>query len=188
MLLSYRTRISRHALLGAFIVLALFAFAASGARAATTYKSPFAGDSYDVGRTDMGVDVCLQPREPIRAIGPGVVTGITRNWYGNEPYLWYKLTAGPDAGRYVYVAEQINHLAHVGKHLRKGQTVARFARSGTCIETGWAASDGWTLAQVTTGYHEGQVTRAGVSFARFLMSLGVQGNFELKPTRSHKKR
>ena len=58
----------------------------------------------------------------------------------------------------------------------------RRLRSGTCIETGWAVSDGWTLAQVTTGYHEGQVTRAGVSFARFLMSLGVQGNFELGPS------
>jgi hypothetical protein len=88
----------------------------------------------------------------------------------------------------VYVAEQINHLAHVGKHLHAGQPVARFAKSGTCIETGWADSDGWTLAQASTGYHEGQVTRAGISFARFLMSAGVQGSFELRPSRpKHKK-
>ena len=188
MLSSQPHRISLRALLGAAMASALLAFTASAAEAASPYRNPFAGDSYYVGRTDMGVDVCLQPREPIRAMGKGVVVGIIRNWFSGQPYLWYELTTGPDAGRYVYVAEQINHLAHVGKHLHAGQPVARFANSGTCIETGWAASDGWTLAQASTGYHEGQVTRAGISFARFLMSAGVQGSFELRPSRpKHKK-
>lgn len=171
------------AVLGAALAVALLAPTAAGAQASSPYQNPFAGDYYVVGRTDMGVDMCLRPGEPIRAIGKGVVTGITQNWYDGEPYIWYELTDGPDAGRYVYVAEQIHHLAHVGQHLHAGQPVARFARAGTCIETGWSAANGWTLAQVTTGYHEGQVTKAGVSFARFLMSLGVRGNFDLKPTR-----
>lgn len=157
---------------------------AAGAYAAGAYESPFAGDtSYYVGRTDMGVDVCLRRGEPIRAIGSGVITGVIRDWYAHEPYIWYELTSGPDSGRYVYVAEQITGLARVGQAVRRGQPVARFARRGTCIETGWASASGWTLAQVTTGYTEGQVTDAGVSFARLLISLGVRGNFELVPTK-----
>jgi hypothetical protein len=83
----------------------------------------------------------------------------------------------------VYVAEQITRLPHIGATLNAGQPVARFRRRGTCIEIGWSAADGATLAQATTGYHEGQVTRAGVAFARFLISVGVLGQFELHPTR-----
>lgn len=189
MLFSQPHRISLRALLGAAITVIVL-LTAAGARAASPYQNPFAGDQYQVGRTDMGVDMCLTPGEPIRAVGDGVVTGITRDWSDGEPYLWYELTDGPDAGRYVYVAEQIRHLAHIGQHLHAGQPLARFAKSGTCIETGWGASDGWTLAQVTTGYTEGEVTKAGVSFARFLISLGVQGSFDLKPTpiRHHRRR
>ncbi|MFL5823453.1 MAG: hypothetical protein ACJ764_08440 [Solirubrobacteraceae bacterium] len=162
--------------------LALLAFC-SAAQAASPYHNPFAGAAYEVGRTDMGVDVCLHRGDPIRAVGAGVVTGIIKDWYAGQPYIWYRISHGPAAGRYVYVAEQIDHLAHVGQHLKAGQRVARFAKAGSCIETGWSSSDGWTLAQATTGYKEGQVTKAGVSFANFLISLGVQGDFELRPTR-----
>jgi len=149
----------------------------------TGYGNPFAGERYITGRTDMGVDFCLKPGAPIRAIGDGVVVGMSPDWFRYQPYVWYQLVDGPYAGRYVYVAEQITRLAHIGAPLSAGQLVARFKRSGTCIETGWSAADGATLAQATTGYHEGQVTRAGVAFARFLMTLGVLGRFELHPTR-----
>jgi hypothetical protein len=44
------------------------------------------------------------------------------------------------------------------------------------------------MAQVTTGYTEGQVTVSGVAFARFLMSLGVQGPFELVPSATSARR
>jgi hypothetical protein len=49
---------------------------------------------------------------------------------------------------------------------------------------GWGdpAGSGRTEAQVTTGYREGQVTAAGVSFAKFLISLGLTGPFELTAT------
>lgn len=182
-------RFSLPTLAGALAVLALITAAPAGAQTPSTYEStyesPFVGDTPLVGRTDMGVDVCLSRGDPIRAIGDGLVTGIIHNWYAGQPYIWYELTSGPLSGQYVYVAEQINHLAHVGQNLHTGQVVARFARKGTCIETGWSAADGWTEAQATTGYSEGQVTRAGVSFARFLMSLGVQGTFELQVTARH---
>lgn len=143
------------------------------------YVSPLAGDRYSTGRTDMGVDFCLRPGEPIRAIGDGVVVGISPDWFAGEPYIWYRLLDGPYAGRYVYVSEQITGLARVGTQLSAGQPLAYYRWSGTCIETGWSAADGATLAQATTGYHEGQVTAAGVSFAHFLISLGVQGRFKL---------
>jgi hypothetical protein len=167
-------------LAGLVVPLLALAFAAS-AQASTGYVSPFS-TSYVVGRTDMGVDLCLQAGAPIRAVGSGVVMGIIPNWYEGQPYIWYELTSGPDAGRFVYVAEEINHLARAGQKVSAGQTIARFAPRGTCIETGWSAAGGETLAQATTGYKEGQVTVAGVSFARFLMSLGVTGSFELTPT------
>lgn len=164
------------------LVATLALAAAHGARAAGPYLSPFSGERYLTGRTDMGVDFCLDPGEAIRAVGSGVITGVMRDWFERQPYVWYELTSGPDAGRYVYVAEQIHVLVRPGQAVKPGQPIARYLRKGTCIETGWSAADGETLAAATTGYREGQVTRAGVSFARFLISLGVQGSFELVPT------
>jgi hypothetical protein len=166
----------------ALALAAALLVAVAGAQAASTpYQNPFSGEQPYIGRTDMGVDLCLSPGDPIRAVGDGVVAGVMRNWAGREPYLWYELTGGADAGRYVYVAEQITNLARLGQTLRAGDVIARYARKGTCIETGWSTASGATLAQATTGYTEGEVTVAGVSFARFLISLGVQGTFDLIP-------
>lgn len=147
--------------------------------ASNGYVNPLRGDRYVTGRTDMGVDFCLVPGEPIRALGDGVVVGIFPNWFRHQPYVWYRLIDGPYAGRFVYVAEQITGLARVGAYVRAGQPVAYYKRSGTCIETGWASPKGSTLAHITSGYREGQVTPSGVAFARFLISMGVHGPFEL---------
>jgi hypothetical protein len=105
---------------------------------------------------------------------------------GEEPYVGR--TDGDNAGRYVYVAEQITNLARIGQTVRAGDVVARYARKGTCIETGWSTATGATLAQATTGYTEGDVTVAGVSFARFLISLGVPGTFDLVPAHATRSR
>lgn len=174
--------LSRLRLAGAALVAALLLPAA--AAHAAGYQNPFSGEQPIVGRTDMGVDVCLSAGQPILAAGSGVVVGIQRNWYEREPYIWYELTDGPDAGRYVYVAEQIDHLARVGQVLAPGDVVGRYARKGTCIETGWSTADGETLAAATTGYKEGEVTTAGASFAHFLISLGVPGDFEVVAARA----
>jgi len=107
-------------------------------------------------------------------VGNGVVTGIERNWYRHQPYFWYRLTSGHYAGHYIYIAEQVTNLARVGRSVQRGQIIAQYARTGTCMEIGWAVANGRTLAQATTGYKEGQVTAAGRSFARFLASLGVR--------------
>ena len=148
----------------------------------TGYVDPLGGDRYITGRTDMGVDFCLAPGEPIRALGDGIVVGIWPDWFRHQPYIWYQFLDGPYAGRYVYVAEQIRRLARIGAQLTTGQPLAYYKNSGTCLESGWSAGNGSTLAHVTTGYTEGQVTRSGVSFAHFLSSLGVQGPFEFAPT------
>jgi len=110
------------------VLASALALGASNARAASPYQNPFAGEQPYVGRTDMGVDLCLSPGDPIRAIGDGVVTGIIRNWDGREPYVFYQLTSGPSAGRYVYVAEQITGLPKIGQTLHAGDVVARYAK------------------------------------------------------------
>lgn len=171
------------ALTGSVLAATLLS-AAPAAQAASAYQNPFTGDHVTIGRTDMGVDACLRPGEAIRAVGDGVVTGILKNWYAGQPYIYYELTTGPDAGSYVYVAEQITSLAKVGQKLHAGDVVARFANTGSCIEIGWGTASGWTLAQKTSGYKEGQRTAAGVSFARFLISVGVKGNFNLSANTS----
>jgi murein DD-endopeptidase MepM/ murein hydrolase activator NlpD len=150
----------------------------------TSYVNPLGGDQYVTGRTDMGVDFCLTPGEPIRALGDGTVVGISPHWFWRQPYIWYRLLDGPYAGHYVYVAEQIARLARVGAQLSAGQPVAYYKGSGTCIEMGWSAADGSTLAQATTGYYEAEITRAGVSFAHFMITLGLRGTFHLTPSPS----
>jgi hypothetical protein len=176
------SRSGRRGIAGTALAAALLLPAASAH--AATYENPFTGDTVFVGRTDMGVDLCLATGAPIRAVGAGVVAGVMHNWFEHEPYIWYELTSGPDAGRYVYVAEQINHLAAVGQTLRPGDIIARYARKGTCIETGWSEPNGETTAAATTGYAEGEVTSAGISFAHFLVSVGVPGQFELTAPKS----
>jgi hypothetical protein len=180
-------RRSARGVVAAFVTILAFVPVAT-AMADAPYASPFDDGTYLYGRTDMGVDFCLHRGDPIRAIGDGTVIGIEHDWAGGQPYLWYQLTSGPHAGDYVYVSEQINHLAKIGSTVSRGDVVARYSKKGTCIETGWATASGQTLASATTGYTEGQVTKAGVSFARFLMSLGVQAQFELTPTTPDAKR
>jgi murein DD-endopeptidase MepM/ murein hydrolase activator NlpD len=156
--------------------------------AASAYVSPLT-TPYTVSRTDMGVDLCLPIGAPIDAVGSGVVLGVAKDWYTDpatgkaEPYVWYRLLRGPDAGQVVYVAEQINLLVTVGEALKPRQEIGTYAKSGTCIEMGWGDPKGTeaTDAQVTTGYQEGEITKAGVSFAKFLISLGLTGPFELTP-------
>src|SRR5438270_10411404 len=123
----FSLRPARALLTIAMLAVVLIAGAAS-ARAATAYQNPFNAEAPYVGRTDMGVDVCLSPGDPIRAVGNGVVVGIQRDWSERQPYLWYQLADGPDAGRYVYVAEQITNLARVGQSLRAGDVIARYAK------------------------------------------------------------
>jgi hypothetical protein len=150
------------------------------------YSSPFGNSMVNWGRTDMGVDVNLPVGSPIGVIGNAQVKGVIPNWYAGQPYVWYQLTDGPDAGRYVYDAEQISGVpgiaatdpratsslqSLIGKTLMKGQRLAYYATSGTGIETGWGAAGGRTLQQAAypgTSDHAGV---AGTTFRTFLQGL-----------------
>jgi murein DD-endopeptidase MepM/ murein hydrolase activator NlpD len=134
------------------------------------YVNPIPGAV--IGRTDMGVDANLKVGAPIRAIGDSRVVGISPNWYKGQPYVLLQLLSGPQRGKFYYVAEQIAPTVRPGQTVRAGQTIGTYAQSGTGLELGWGSpTPGRTLAQATTGYSEGQQTRAGGSFRSFLGSL-----------------
>lgn len=144
---------------------------------AAGYVNPLPG-GFTAGRTDMGVDFTSSPGQPILAIGEAKILGIHPNWYppggpngGN--LLEYELLNGPEAGRKVYIAEQIEITVNVGQTVPAGAVVGRYASAGTGIEMGFAAGAGVTLAQASTGYQEGEETQAGRSFRGFLASLGA---------------
>lgn len=138
--------------------------------------NPFAkATTVKVGRTDQGVDVNLSPGDPILAPFAGTVSAINSNWYSGQPQLVLAGAAGtPFAGKFAYVAEQLDPTVKVGDTVSAGDQLGTYASSGTGLELGWAANaQGETLARSTTGYTEGQQTPAGSSFRAFLASVGV---------------
>ncbi len=142
----------------------------------TGYVNPFAGaKELHPERIDMGVDYSMAPGSLIAAIGEGRVTAIEPNWYAGQPLLAYQLTSGPMAGKSIYLAEQIEPLVAAGEHIKAGQPIARYAPSGTGIETGWAQASGEPLAKVAGGYREGELTTAGREMSAFLERLGAPG-------------
>lgn len=119
----------------------------------------------------MGVD--YYGTGPIRAIGSSVYIGIShtgKGWQGE--YLLYKLTSGPDSGRYVYVAEGIAPVRLApGQPIKTGQVLGYFKGA---IETGWGTSElNVPYALTHGGYYEGEKTVAGRQFAALLRSLGA---------------
>ncbi|PZS29524.1 MAG: hypothetical protein DLM59_12725 [Pseudonocardiales bacterium] len=124
-------------------------------------------------RTDQGVDAQMPVGAPILAPSAVKVLAIIPNWYAGQPLVYFELLNGPDAGRVQFVAEQITGIAPPGSILQQGQTIARFAASGTAIEYGWSTLNGVTLARATTGYSEGQATPAGRSIRAWLNALGA---------------
>jgi hypothetical protein len=124
-------------------------------------------------RTDQGVDATLPVGAPIVAPGDVKILGVEPDWYNGQPFVYFKLLSGPDAGKVQYVAEQITNIAAVGSIVREGDPIARYAASGTAIEYGWATDSGQTLAMATTGYKEGYATTAGKEMRTWLNSLGA---------------
>lgn len=125
------------------------------------------------GRTDQGVDAGMPVGAPIVAPGPVKILAIEPDWFAGQPLVYFELLNGPDAGRVQYVAEQITDIAKPGLVLQQGQVIARFAKTGTDIEYGWSTPNGITLAVVTSGYEEGQITPAGRNIRAWLNALGA---------------
>ena len=153
-----------------------------GAAGATPASSggavnPFAkASTFTAGRTDQGVDFNLAPGDPILAPFAGTVTAINAGWYSGQPQIVLAGAKGtPFAGKFLYLAEQLDPSVKVGQTVNAGDQLATYASSGTGGEIGWASdAQGTTLARSTTGYTEGQQTPAGSSFRAFLSSLGVK--------------
>jgi TP901 family phage tail tape measure protein len=120
-----------------------------------------------VGRTDEGVDANMPVGAPIGPIGDATIKGVHPNWYQGQPIMWWQLRGGPRAGRYVYLAEQINKLS--SGNITAHQAAAHYAPSGTGIEMGWATAAGEALAH--GHYSEGQATAEGQDFRNFITGL-----------------
>lgn len=132
---------------------------------------------FTLGRTDMGVDANAAPGTPVLAPNDAQVVGIMPNWYQGQPYVALRLTAGPNKGKIMYVAEQITKLPRVGQVIRRGQPIVTYAPSGTGIEVGWASPQNWqqTLAQATgqLGSSDHSNAPAGQLFRNYLSSVGA---------------
>jgi hypothetical protein len=147
---------------------------------AGVYLNPFRDAHVTAGRIDQGVD--YSGTGPVHALGPGVIV-MTKNpgWPGGG-FIAERLTAGPMAGRYVYVAEEIRPSVSIGQHVDSSTIIGWFAPAGSSVETGWAApppNTGQTLAWVSgeSCYHSRDPgchpTRAGRDYSRLLASLGA---------------
>jgi hypothetical protein len=149
--------------------------AGSSPVSASGYVNPLAGASVRAERIDQGVDYA--GTGVLGAIGPGVVTSVTRTGSGWEGggYVEYKLTAGPYAGRSVYYAEGVTPTVTVGQTLAPGQPVATLIPGFPFgIEIGFAAGQGQAsyARMYGGGYGEGGLTAAGMAFSNLIGSLG----------------
>ena len=148
------------------------------------YVDPFrSSTSIYPSRIDMGVD--YSGTGPIDAIGNATVTYSAPGGVGWGPYscsggyggaVTYKLTDGPDTGRYVYVTEGIIPTVTAGQQVRAGQQIATFTG---CIETGWSTGVGANtmaaaLGQACTSGDAGCAsTWCGNNMSQLLHALGA---------------
>ena len=119
-----------------------------------TYVNPFRqSTSISPSRIDQGVD--YSGTGPIEAIGAGTVTLATADDPGWGPYscsgghagaVVYRLSGGPDRGKYIYLTEGIAPNVSAGQTIAAGQAIANFTG---CIEIGWGSGSGdQPMAQV----------------------------------------
>ncbi len=119
------------------------------------YVNPFHSSTNMIqARIDQGVD--YSGSGAILAIGDAQVTYSAAGDAGWGPFscsgghggaIVYRLTDGPDQGRYVYTAEGVIPTVQQGQALKAGEPIATFTG---CIEIGWASGSGdQPMAQVT---------------------------------------
>jgi hypothetical protein len=144
------------------------------------YANPLAGASVTPERIDQGVDYAGSG--PLGAISDGTITYVGTSgtgWPG--AYVEYRLTDGPDAGRYVYYAEGISPAAglHVGQSVHAGQPIAQIiAGDSNGIEIGWGAGVGTESYAMQHGQWQGGddadsvPSPAGKDFSALIAELG----------------
>lgn len=126
-------------------------------------------------RIDQGVD--YGGAGPIYAMGPGTIDVFkNRNdtgWPGGT-FVSYKLSAGPAAGREIYLAENVD----LDTSLQSGSFVYNGTALGTLVNASPDSESGWGVAGegVTAEYGcytEGCMTPLGVNFNTLLVCLGT---------------
>jgi hypothetical protein len=143
------------------------------------YVNPFAHASVTPERIDQGVD--YGGTGPLGAIGAGTITyvGTTgTGWPG--AFIEFRLSNGPDAGRYVFYAESIVPASglHVGQRVSAGQVIATMTGDSGGIEVGWGAGIGTETYAMKTGEwkpgmdESNAPTASGKSFSALIASLG----------------
>jgi hypothetical protein len=143
------------------------------------YANPLAQASVTPERIDQGVDYAGSG--PLDALGDGVVTyvGTTgTGWPG--AFIEFRLSNGPDAGRYVYYAESVRPVRglHVGEQVSAGQQIATIYNGSSGIEIGWGAGVGTESYAMQHGQWSSSAdsnnvaTPAGKNFSNLIASLG----------------
>jgi hypothetical protein len=126
-------------------------------------------------RIDQGVD--YGGSGPIYAMGPGIIDQyLNRNdagWPGHT-FVSYRLSAGPAAGRIIYLAENID----LDPSLQSGSFVYNGTALGTMVNASPYSESGWGVAgeHVTAEYGcyvEGCMTPLGVNFNALLVCLNT---------------
>ena len=129
-------------------------------------------------RIDQGVD--FSGAGPIYPIGDAVITNAQGNnsgWPGGG-WITYRLTNGPAAGLYVYVAEDVMPTVAVGQSVTPDTVIANMYEGYDGIETGWAMASGFTAESQApeAGGISGAgpfPTDVGTNFDELLQALGV---------------
>jgi hypothetical protein len=144
------------------------------------YVNPLASATVKPKRIDQGVD--YTGSGALKAIGAGTVTEVAltdTGWPG--AFIEYRLTAGPDAGCFVFYAEGVTPVPGltVGQVVRAGRPIATLiAGYAAGIEVGWGAGVGTaTLAAQrgewsSTNDTDSIPTGTGRSFSALIAALG----------------
>ncbi len=138
------------------------------------YCNPFrAVASLRAERIDQGVD--YGGSGPIYAMGPGTID-VYRNrndtgWPGGT-FVSYKLSAGPAAGKTIFLAENIdlNPALHAGSFVYAGTVVGTLVNASPDCEIGWGVAGAGYTAEHSC-YVEGCTTALGTNFNELLVCL-----------------
>jgi len=129
-------------------------------------------------RVDQGVD--FGGSGPVYALGDAVITNAQGSNYGwpGGGWITYQLTSGPDAGKLVFLAEDVTPQVQAGQHVTSSTVIATMFNGGDGIETGWAQPTGFTAESQSpeAGGIDGNgpfPTMIGMNFEQMLHSLGV---------------
>lgn len=130
-------------------------------------------------RVDQGVD--YSGTGNIYAVGPGIITqsaignqtgwGPPNNGIAPGGFVEERLTSGPAAGQYSYVAEGITPTVQVGQRVTAKTVIARMSAA---IETGFGSGAGTQPLAQARGQLTGPVsTASGQSYSNLLHALGA---------------